>query len=73
MADPGLQAPAVPTPQASQALQQPEQHVPQLNCSHFKPRLSGKPEEDAKAHLLTMNNWMDTHQFQEDVKVQRFC
>ena len=39
----------------------------------FKPEFSGKPDEDAEAHLLRMNVWMDTHTFQEDVKVQRFC
>ena len=48
-------------------------HVPQLNWSHFKPEFTGKPEEDAEAHLLRTNDWMDTHAFQEDVKVQHFC
>ena len=33
----------------------------------------GKPEEDAEAHLLHPNDWMNTHHFYEDVKVQRFC
>ena len=46
---------------------------PQLNWSHFKPKFAGKPEEDAEAHLLRMNNWMDTHDFPDIVKVQRFC
>ena len=46
---------------------------PQLNWSHFKPEYAGKPEEDAEAHLLRMNDWMDTHNFQDQVKVQRFC
>ena len=41
----------------------------QLNWSHFKPEFSGKPEEDAEAHLLAMNDWIDRHQFQEGVKV----
>ena len=26
-----------------------------------------------EAHLLRTNDWMDTHAFSEDVKVQRFC
>ena len=43
------------------------------NCSHFKPEFSGKSEEDAEAHLLRMNDWMDMHLFHEGVKVQRFC
>ena len=42
--------------------------MPQLNWSHFKPEFSGKPE-DAEAYLIGMNNWMDTHTFQEGVKV----
>ena len=46
---------------------------PQLNWSHFKPKYAGKPEEDAEVHLLRMNDWMDTHNFQDQVKVQRFC
>ena len=33
----------------------------------------GKPEEDAEAHLLHSNDWMNTHHFNDDVKVQRFC
>ena len=45
---------------------------PQLNWSHFKPEYTGKPEEDAEAHLVRMNDWMDTHDFQDQVKVQRF-
>ena len=70
----GLQAPAVPAPQAPQApqLQQPTQqvqYIPQLNWSHFKPEFSGKPEEDAEAHLLRTNDWIGTHQFQESAEV----
>ena len=45
---------------------------PQLNWSHFKPEFAGKPEEDAEAHLLRTNNWMDTHNFPGNIKVQRF-
>ena len=47
--------------------------MPQLNWLNLKPEFSGKPEEDAEAHLLRMNDWMDTHAFPEDVKVQHFC
>ena len=45
----------------------------QLNWSHFKPDFSGKPEEDAEAHLLRTMDWMTTHDFPEDQKVRRFC
>ena len=44
-----------------------------LNWSYFKPEFSGKMEEDAVAHLLKTNDWMDTHNFPEDTKVRRFC
>ena len=44
----------------------------QLNWSYFKPEFSGKPE-DAEAHLLRTNEWMETHNFPDDAKVWRFC
>ena len=44
-----------------------------MNQSHFKPEYSGKPEEDAEAHLLRTSDWMETHPFPEVVKLQRFC
>ena len=44
--------------------------VPQLNWSHFKPEYAGKLGEDTDGHLLRMNNWMDTHDFQDQVEVQ---
>ena len=45
----------------------------QLNWSHFRPEFSGKPKEDAEAHLLRTEDWMTTHDFPEDQKVGRFC
>ena len=47
--------------------------MPQLNWSHFKPEFSSKPDKDTEAHLLRTTDWMETHAFQEGVKVQRFC
>ena len=47
--------------------------MPPLNWFHFKPKFSGKPDEVAEAHLLRTNDWMDTHRFQENDTVQRFC
>ena len=67
---------APPTPLASHAPQVPQQpvlHMTSLNWSHFKPKISRKPDEDAEAYLLWTNNWMDTHRFQDNNKVQRFC
>ena len=34
--------------------------MPPLNWSHFKPEYSVKPDENAEAHLLRTNDWMDT-------------
>ena len=63
-------------PQALQASQVPQapqgQTFAHLNWSNFKPDFSGKPDEDAEAHLLHTNNWMNTHHFIDGVKVQRF-
>ena len=43
-----------------------------MYLSHFKPEYSGKPEEDVEAHLSRTNDWMNTHDFTDGVKVQRF-
>ena len=60
-------------PQAPQVLQAPQgQSFVHLNWSHFKPEFSGKPDEDAEAHVLCTNIWMDRHNFIDGVKVQRF-
>ena len=61
--------PAVPPPQPVV----PPVLMPQLNWSHCKPKFTGKPHEDAEAHLLRPNDRMDTHAYPEGVKVQRFA
>ena len=61
---------APPKPEAPHI---PILYVPPFNWSLFKPEYSGKSDKDAEAHLLRMNDWMDTHGFQDHVKVQRFC
>ena len=48
-------------------------HQQMINWSNFKPEFPGKPEEDAEAHLLHTNDWMQMHQFGDNAKVQRFC
>ena len=60
-------------PLAPEAQHLPTPHVPLLNWSHFKPKYSGKPDEDAEPQLLRTNDWMDMHGFQDNAKVQRFC
>ena len=61
-------------PQAPQVPQTPQgQQLVHLNWSYFKQEFSGKPDEDAEAHLLHTSNWMNAHYFIDGVKVQRFC
>ena len=71
------QVPLIPNaPQVPPAPEAPHvltPHIPLLNWCHFKPEYSRKPDKDAEAHLLRTNDWMDTHGFQDHVKVQRFC
>ena len=69
MAEEGAAAPNLRQGQDHEAGQR---HL-HINWSNFKPEFSGKPEEDAKAHLLHSNVWMNSHHFNNDVKVQRFC
>ena len=66
----------VPVPNLLQPfLYQPVPQIIQqvIICSHFKPEFAGRPKEDAVAHLLCTNDWVRTHNCDEDVKVQRFC
>ena len=70
--------PTAPPEQQVQDTVQPAQvsvqlGQPQLNWSYFKPEFSGKPGKDAEAHLLRTIGWMETHNFPEVAKVQRFC
>ena len=68
--DPAIPAPNQPTALVPATLQIVQQPV--LNWSHFRPEFTGRPEEDAEAHLLHTNDWMNTHNFLGDVRVQRF-
>ena len=67
--------PAQPAVPPTQPVVPPVQSgsMPQLSWSHFKPEFAGKPDEDMGAYLLRTNDWMDTHEFPEGIKVQRFC
>ena len=38
-----------------------------------KPEFSGKPEEDAESHLLSTRDWIEAHNFPNEVKVRHFC
>ena len=50
-----VQQPTQPAHQVQQPAHQTQQVV-HLNWSHFQPEFSGKPQEDAEAHLLRPNN-----------------
>ena len=72
MAEGGPLGPAQQPPQQLLHPEQAQQVHMHNNWSHFKPEYSGKLEEDKEAHLLRTNNWMNTHDFPDGVKVQRF-
>ena len=38
-----------------------------------KPEFSGKPKEDAESHFLSTRDWMEAHNFPNEVKVRQFC
>ena len=62
--------PAQPVPQLAPAGVVP---VPQIIYQKWigkKPEFSGKPEEDAEYHLLSMRDWMEVHNFPEGEKVR---
>ena len=66
--------PSTPPPNPQDPMNPPNPTQPQqLNWSYFKPEFSGKTEEDAMAHLLKTNGWMETHNFPENTNVRRFC
>ena len=62
-----------PTISTAPAAPQAPQQMVHLKGSNFKPEYSGKPDENAEAHLLHTNDWMNAHHSVEGVKVQRFC
>ena len=50
--------------------------APPIFCQHRigkKPEFSGKPEKDAESHLLSTRDWMEAHNFPDEVKVRHFC
>ena len=61
------------SPSHAPTAKQPGHQVVHLSWSYFMPEFSGKPDEDAEAHLLCSNDWMNAPNFIEGVKVQRFC
>ena len=62
---PAQPVPAGPVVTAPQAVYQ--------NWVGKKPEFSDKPEEDVESHLLSTRDWMEGHNFPEEVKVRWFC
>ena len=62
-----------PQQQQNQDYTAKQQQIVHLNWSNFKLEFSGKPDEDAEAHLPHSNDWMNARHSVDGVKVQRFC
>ena len=62
-------APVQPVPTG---LAVPAPQVVFQNWIGKKPEFSGKPEEDAESHPLSTRDWMETHNFPNEVKVRHF-
>ena len=70
MQPPHQLAPVQPVPAG---LVVPAPQVFYQNWIGKKPEFSGKPEEDAESHLLSTRDWMEAHNFPDEVKVRWFC
>ena len=75
---PGPICPVVPAQPApvqpvSTGLVAPAPQVFFQNWIGKKPEFSGKPEEDAESHLLSIRDWMEAHNLPDKVKVRHFC
>ena len=66
-----LQQP-VPMQLAPAGMVMPTPQIIYQNWIGKKPAFSGKPEEDAEAHLLSTRDWMEAHNFPEGEKVRHF-
>ena len=67
---PAQPAPAQPVPIGLVA---PAPQVILSKLDRKKPEFSGKPEEDVESHLLSTRDWMEAHNFPNEVKVRHFC
>ena len=69
MQQPQQAAPVQPVPIGPIA---PAPQVFYQNCIGKKPEFSDKSEEDAESHLLSTKDWMEPHNFPDEVKVNHF-
>ena len=61
-----------PAQPVSTGLVVPAPQVVYQNWIGKKPEFSGKPKEDAESHLLSTRDWMEAHNFPNEVKVRHF-
>ena len=61
-----------PTQPAPAGIVVPTPQIIYQNSIGKKSEFSGKPEEDAKSHLLSTRDWMEAHTFPEGDKVRHF-
>ena len=66
---PAQPAPVQPVPVG---LVVPAPQVFYQNCIGKKPEFSGKPEENVESYLLMSRDWMEVHNFPNEVKVRCF-
>ena len=50
----------------------PAPQVVYQNWIGKKPEFSGKPEEDVESHFLSNRDWMEAHNFPDEIKVRHF-
>ena len=62
----------VPMQLAPAGIVMPTPQIFYQNWIEKKPEFSGKPEEDAESHPLSMRYWMEAHNFPEREKVRHF-
>ena len=62
-----------PVQQSPACMVVPASQVVYQNWIGKKPEFSGKPEEDVESHLLSTRDWMEAHNFPDEVKVRYFC
>ena len=71
--DPVVPAQPAPVKPVSIGLAVPAPQVFYQNWIGKKLEFSGKPEEDAESNLLSTRDWMEAHNFPNEVKVRHFC
>ena len=59
----------IPAPNPLQTKNNNNHNSSKTKTSLANNRILAKPDEDAEAHLLCSNDWMNAHHFVDDIKV----